>query len=100
MIDSQIAGALLKLVVGVALILVAPRVVGMLLTAVGAAFILVGGVKYVLAGFTISAGVVFPVLIGLVIVVIGKSLAETALRIAGAIAILWALWDMGLLRLM
>jgi len=100
MIDSQIGGALLKLVVGVVLILVAPRVVGALLTAIGAGFILLGGIKYVLGSFTVTPGVVFPVLMGLVIVLIGKSLAETALRIAGGIAVLWALWDLGLLRLM
>ncbi|WP_456474749.1 hypothetical protein [Candidatus Pyrohabitans sp.] len=91
------AEPLVKIVAGLVLILIAPRVVGMILKIIGAGFILIGGVKYYLGGFVVNPEAVFPVVIGLVIIFVGKSMAEAALRIAGLIAIVWGAWDLGLI---
>jgi|Deesub1362A_J573_1020465.scaffolds.fasta_scaffold01010_12 hypothetical protein len=91
------AEPLIKIAIGLVLILIAPRVVGMILNIIGVGFILIGGVKYYLSGFAINLEAIFPVVIGLVIIFVGKSMAEAALRIAGLIAILWGIWDLGLI---
>ncbi len=88
---------LVKIAAGLVLILIAPRVVGMILNIIGAGFILIGAVKYYLSGFAVSLEAIFPVVIGLVIIFVGKSMAEAALRIAGLIAIIWGIWDLGLI---
>jgi hypothetical protein len=88
---------LVKIAVGLVLILIAPRVVGMILNIIGGGFILIGAVKYYLSGFVVSLEAIFPVVIGLVIIFVGKSMAEAALRIAGLIAIVWGIWDLGLI---
>jgi hypothetical protein len=87
----------IKIALGLVLILIAPRVVGALLSLIGAGFILIGAVKYYLGGFAAKLEVIFPVVMGLVIIFVGKSMAEAALRIAGLIAILWGVWDLGLI---
>ncbi len=88
---------IVKIVVGLVLILIAPRVVGMILNIIGGGFILIGAVKYYLSGFTATLEAVFPVVIGLVVIFVGKSMASAALRIAGLIAIVWGVWDLGLI---
>jgi len=87
----------IKIAVGLVLILIAPRVVGFVLSLIGAGFILLGAAKYYLGGFVPSPEAIFPVFIGLVIIFVGRSMASAALRIAGLIAIVWGVWDLGLI---
>ncbi|NOZ58458.1 MAG: hypothetical protein GXO66_02610 [Euryarchaeota archaeon] len=89
----------LKIAVGLVLILIAPRIVGALLSLIGAGFILIGAAKYYLGGFAVTLEAIFPVVIGLIIIFVGKSMAEAALRIAGLVAIVWGVWDLGLIGL-
>lgn len=88
------------IIVGLVLLLVAPRVVGFLVKVVGMALLLAGGIAY----FYAPGGAAFPsyapalpILAGLALIFVGKGIAQTALRIAGLAVIAWGFLGLGLI---
>jgi len=94
------------LLIGVVLVLVAPKIVGYVSKIIGLALLAVGGALYYFPEKLITAvdpsskiAVVIaalPVVAGLFVLTVGQSTAKMAVRIAGALLAISALTSMGI----
>jgi hypothetical protein len=88
------------IIVGLVLLIIAPRVVGFVIKMIGIALLLAGGIAYLykpLAAAFPSYAPALPVLAGLALIFVGKGIAQTALRIAGLAVIAWGFLGLGLI---
>jgi hypothetical protein len=87
---------ILKIVIGLVLIFVAARIVGFVIKVVGLLFLGYGAYQYVSIGEpTLEA--VFPAIVGIALIAIGKSMAETAVKVIGALVVLWGILGLGII---
>ncbi|MEE8168800.1 MAG: hypothetical protein V3T58_08030 [Candidatus Hydrothermarchaeales archaeon] len=103
---TQIATQAGMIVLGLALLLVAPKIVGLVMRILGIALILVGIALYRfpdLVAFSkppwtllIAA---FPAVAGVFLLVVGQGMAKLAVRIAGILLLLSALASLGIISL-
>ncbi|MDP6612986.1 MAG: hypothetical protein QF673_03085 [Candidatus Hydrothermarchaeota archaeon] len=88
------------IVVGLVLLIVAPRLVGFVVKVIGLALLAVGVAAY----FYEPLGMAFPqfapalpVIAGLALIFVGKGIAQTVVRIAGLAVIVWGFLGLGLI---
>lgn len=91
------------LVLGVFLILVAPKIVGFVIKILGLALLVVGGALYFFPAVnphsTISLIIAaLPAVAGLFLITVGEGMAKMAVRIAGVLMLLSALVSLGVIR--
>lgn len=86
--------------VGLVLLIVAPRLVGFVVKVVGLALLAAGTVTYfykpIAVGFPDFAPAL-PILAGLALIFVGKGIAQTMVRIAGLAVIAWGLLGLGVI---
>jgi|Deesub1362A_J573_1020465.scaffolds.fasta_scaffold00023_56 hypothetical protein len=92
-----IESSIIKIIIGIALIFIASRIVGFLVKLVGLGFVGYGGVKYFSTHEIANENTIIPLIVGLLLIFIGKGMAETVIRIAGALVILWGILGLGVL---
>lgn len=85
-----------KIVIGLVLIFVAARIVGFVIKVVGGVFIGYGAYQYVLVR-AVTPEAVFPAIVGIALIAVGKSMAETAIKIIGALVVLWGVVGLGII---
>lgn len=88
------------IVVGLVLLIVAPRLVGFVVKVIGLALLAAGAAAY----FYEPLGAAFPqfapalpVIAGLALIFVGKGIAQTVVRIAGLAVIAWGFLGLGLI---
>ena len=86
-----------KIVIGLVLIFVAARIVGFVIKVVGGAFIAYGAYQYIQAGSVVTLEAIFPAAVGIALIAVGKSMAETAIKIVGALVVLWGVVGLGVI---
>jgi threonine/homoserine/homoserine lactone efflux protein len=86
-----------KIVIGLVLIFVAARIVGFVIKVVGGAFIAYGAYQYIQASQQITIEAVFPAIVGIALIAVGKSMAETAIKVIGALVVLWGIVGLGII---
>ena len=85
-----------KVVIGLVLIFVAARIVGFVIKVLGGLFIGYGAYQYVSIGEpTLDA--IFPAIVGIALIAVGKSMAETAIKIIGVLVALWGVMGLGII---
>ncbi|MEE9594712.1 MAG: hypothetical protein V3V92_04865 [Candidatus Hydrothermarchaeales archaeon] len=97
------------LVVGVVLIAIAPKIVGMVTKILGFALIAVGGALYLFPERLITAVdpnstmaliiAALPAVAGLFVITVGQGMAKMAVRVAGAMMLISALTSMGIIQI-
>jgi hypothetical protein len=85
-----------KIVVGLVLIFVAARIVGFVIKVVGLSFLGYGAYQYIQAG-AVTLEAVFPAIVGIALIAVGKSMAETAIKVIGALVVLWGIVGLGII---
>ncbi len=88
--------AIAKIVIGLVLIFVAARIVGFVIKVVGGVFIGYGAYQYVLSR-AVTPEAVFPAIVGIALIAVGKSMAETAIKIIGVLVVLWGIVGLGII---
>ncbi len=86
-----------RVVIGLVLIFVAARIVGFVIKVVGGAFIAYGTYQYILADQVVTLDAVFPAIVGIALIAVGKSMAETAIKVIGALVVLWGIVGLGII---
>ncbi len=87
---------IVKIIIGLVLIFVAARIVGFVIKVLGLGFIGYGAYQYVSIGEpTLDA--IFPAIVGIALIAVGKSMAETAIKIVGALVVLWGIVGLGII---
>ena len=85
-----------KILIGLVLIFVAAKIVGFVIKVIGGLFIGYGAYQYVSIGEpTLNA--IFPAIVGIALIAVGKSMAETAIKIVGVLVVLWGVMGLGII---
>lgn len=87
---------IIKIVVGLALIFIAAKVVGFIIKVTGIAFLGYGAFQY-LQSSAVTLEVIFPAIVGLALIVVGKGMAQTVIKVVGALVILWGIAGLGII---
>ncbi len=93
-------------VIGAALILVAPKIVGVVMKILGLTFLAVGGALYFIPEKLLTADLnpalativaVLPAVAGIFLLTVGQGMAKLAVRVAGALIVVSSLASMGVI---
>jgi len=95
--ELAMASPILKIIVGAALFFVAPYIVGYAVKVLGVGFLAFAGYKYYLLEALGTPEVILPALVGLLLVFVGRGIAEAGVRVAGVFVVLWGLYGLGVL---
>lgn len=99
------ASEILVLFLGLALFFIAPKIVGLVMRIIGGALILLGIVMYKFpalvhvpeSSLMFKVVTILPVVAGLVLTFVGAGAAKLAVRVAGALLVISALVNMGVI---
>lgn len=87
---------IIKIITGLVLIFVAAKAVGFIIKVLGFLFLGYGAYQYVLIR-AVTLEAVFPVIVGITLIAVGKSMAETVVKIIGALVVLWGIAGLGII---
>lgn len=79
------------------MIFVAAKVVGFIIKGIGIGFIGWGVYNYLSESMITLGEVIFPSIVGLILIFVGKSMAETVVKIVGLLVVIWGLMGLGII---
>ena len=88
--------SIVKIIIGLVLIFVAAKIVGFIIKVLGILFLGYGAYQYVLSR-AVTLEAVFPAIVGIALLAVGKSMAETAVKVIGALVVLWGVTGLGII---
>ncbi len=86
-----------RIIIGLVLIFVAARIVGFVIKVLGLGFIGYGAYQYLQASQQVTPEAVFPAIVGIALIAVGKSMAETSIKVIGALVVLWGIMGLGII---
>jgi hypothetical protein len=89
-------GPIAKIIIGLVLIFVAARIVGFVIKVLGLSFLGYGAYQYIQAS-QVTLEAVFPAVVGIALLAVGKSMAETTIKVIGALIVLWGIVGLGII---